>query len=111
LRILKSEKYIGRSVWNRTTTAKDPLTGKIEQVDRPKEDWVVHERADIRSISDEDWAAAQRRWQESDGVFPTERRKKGFEGKQRSYVESHPNHLLSARLNSNAVPAAARSAS
>jgi site-specific DNA recombinase len=32
------------------------------------------------------------------GVFPTRRRKKGFEGKQRSYVESHPNHLLSGSL-------------
>jgi hypothetical protein len=48
--------------------------------------------------SDEDWAAAQRRWQEIDGVFPSKRRKKGFEGKQRSYVESHPNHLLSGSL-------------
>jgi transposase IS66 family protein/recombinase len=35
-RILKDEKYIGRFVWNRTTTAKEPLTGKIKQVDRPK---------------------------------------------------------------------------
>src|SRR5688572_30731032 len=97
-RILKDEKYIGRFVWNRTTTAKDPLTGKIKQVDRPKEDWVVQERPDIRIISDDDWAAAQQRWQEIDGVFPTKRRKKGFEGKQRSYVESHPNHLLSGSL-------------
>jgi DNA invertase Pin-like site-specific DNA recombinase len=97
-RILKDEKYIGRFVWNRTTTAKDPLTGKIKQVDRPREDWVVQERPDIRIISDDDWAAAQRRWQEIDGVFPTKRRKKGFEGKQRSYVESHPNHLLSGSL-------------
>jgi site-specific DNA recombinase len=97
-RILKDEKYIGRFVWNRTTTAKDPLTGKIKQVDRPKEDWVVQERPHIRIISDEDWAAAQRRWQEIDGVFPSKRRKKGFEGKQRSYVESHPNHLLSGSL-------------
>jgi site-specific DNA recombinase len=97
-RILKDEKYIGRFVWNRTTTAKDPLTGKIKQVDRPKEDWVVQERPHIRIISDEDWAAAQRRWQEIDGVFPSKRRKKGFEGKQRSNVESHPNHLLSGSL-------------
>ena len=27
-RILKDEKYIGRFIWNRTTTLKDPLTGK-----------------------------------------------------------------------------------
>lgn len=53
-------------MWNRTTTAKDLL-------DRPKEDSVVQERPDIRIISDENWAAAQRRWQEIDGVFPTMR--------------------------------------
>lgn len=52
-RILKDEKYIGRFVWNRTTTAKDPLSGKIRQVERPKEDWVVQERSDIRIASDE----------------------------------------------------------
>ena len=25
---------------------KDPLSGKMKQVDRPKEEWVVHERPD-----------------------------------------------------------------
>jgi site-specific DNA recombinase len=97
-RILKDEKYTGKFVWNRTTTAKDPLTGKIKQVDRPREEWVVQERSDIRIISDEDWNAAQKRWQEIGGVFPVKRRKKGFEGKQRSYVDSHPSHLLSGSL-------------
>ena len=97
-RILKDEKYIGRFVWNRTTTVKDPLSGKMRQVDRPKEEWVVQERADIRIISDEEWGAAQARWREINGVFPTKRHKKGFEGKRRSYVDSHPTHLLSGAL-------------
>jgi site-specific DNA recombinase len=97
-RILKDEKYTGKFVWNRTTTAKDPLTGKIKQVDRPREEWVVQERSDIRTVSNEDWNAAQKRWQAIGGVFPVKRRKKGFEGKQRSYVDSHPCHLLSGSL-------------
>ncbi len=97
-RILKDEKYIGRFIWNRTTTLKDPLTGKMKQVDRPKEEWVVQERKDIRIISDEQWDAAQARWREIDGVFPRKRGKKGFEGKRKSYVESHPTHLLSGAL-------------
>lgn len=97
-RILKDEKYIGRFIWNRTTTLKDPLTGKMKQVDRPKEDWVVQEREDIRIISDEEWNAAQARWKEIDGVFPTKRGKKGFESKRKSYVDSHPTHLLSGAL-------------
>ena len=78
---------------------KDPLSGKMKQVDRPREEWVVQERAEMRIISDDDWSAAQRRWTEIDGVFPSGRKgKKGFEGKQRSYVESHPTHLLSGSL-------------
>jgi hypothetical protein len=78
---------------------KDPLSGKMKQVDRPKEEWGVQERAEMWIISDEDWAAAQRRWTEIDGVFSRRRKgKNGFEGKQRNYVESHPTHLLSGSL-------------
>ena len=97
-RILKDEKYIGRFVWNRTTTVKDPLSGKMKQVDRPKEEWVTQERPDIRIISDEDWRAAQARWREIDGVFPSKKGKKGFQGTRKSYVDSHPTHLLSGAL-------------
>src|SRR5688572_27900505 len=85
-RILKDEKYTGKFVWNRTTTAKDPLTGKVKQIQRPREEWVVQERSEIRIVSDEDWSAAQKRWQEIEGVFPARRGKKGFQPKQRSYV-------------------------
>jgi hypothetical protein len=65
-RILKDEKYTGKFVWNRTTTVKDPLSGKMKQVDRPKEEWVVQERPEMRIISDDDWSAAQRRWTDVD---------------------------------------------
>src|SRR5690606_12013750 len=70
----------------------------MKQVDRPKEEWVVQERADIRIISEDEWAAAQARWKEIDGVFPSKKGKRGFEGKRKSYVESHPTHLLSGAL-------------
>jgi site-specific DNA recombinase len=99
-RILKDEKYTGTFIWNRTTSVKDPLTGKMKQVDRPKEEWVTQQRPEMRIISDDDRAAADRRWQVIDGVFPSRRKgKKGFEDRpQRSYVESHPTHLLSGAL-------------
>jgi len=97
-RILKDEKYAGKFVWNRTTTVKDPLSGKMKQVERPKEEWVTQQRAEMRIISDEDRQAADFRWREIDGVFPSKKGKKGFEGKRRSYVDSHPTHLLSGSL-------------
>lgn len=97
-RILKDEKYIGRFVWNRKTTLKEPLTGKMKQVPRPKEEWVVQERPDMRIISDEVWNAAQARWREIEDVFPKKKGKKGFESQRKSYVDSHPTHLLSGAL-------------
>ena len=35
---VKDEKYIGGFVWSRTTTVKDPLSGRMKQVDRPNVD-------------------------------------------------------------------------
>jgi hypothetical protein len=97
-RILKDEKYIGQFIWNRTTTVKDPLSGKMKQVDRPKSEWVTQQRDDIRIVSESEWTAAQARWSEIDGVFPRKKGKRGFEGKRKSYVDSHPSHLLSGAL-------------
>lgn len=97
-RILKDEKYLGRFIWNRTTTVKDPLSGKMKQVERPKEEWVIQERSEIRIVSDDTWNAAQARWREIEGVFPARKGRKGFSGKTRSHVESHPTHLLSGAL-------------
>ncbi len=36
-RILKDEQYTGKIVWNRTTTLKHPLSGKMRQCERPTE--------------------------------------------------------------------------
>jgi site-specific DNA recombinase len=70
----------------------------MKQVDRPKEEWVTQERQDIRVISDEDWRAAQARWREVEDVFPRRKGKKGFQSKRKTYVDSHPTHLLSGAL-------------
>ncbi len=97
-RILKDEKYTGIFTWNRTTTSKDPMSGKLRQVTRPKEDWVSQERSEMRIISDGDRIAADQRWKEIDGVFPSGKKRRGFEGPRKSYVKSHPTHLLSGSL-------------
>ncbi len=43
-------------------------------------------------------AAANQRWREIDGVIPSKKGKKGFQGTRLSYVDSHPTHLLSGGL-------------
>lgn len=105
-RILKDEKYTGTFVWNRTTSVKDPLTGRLKKVDRPKEEWVTQQREEMRVISDAERAAADLRWKEIDGVFPSKKGKKGFQGKRLSYVDSHPTHLLSGGLRCGACSGA-----
>jgi len=97
-RILKAERYRGRFHWGRTARVKEPLTGKVKVIPRKQEEWVTLEQAELKIISDEVWAEAQKRWQEIEGVFPRGKKVKGFQGKRTSYVTSHPPHLLSGAL-------------
>ena len=97
-RILKDEKYTGKYIWNRSTHVKDPLSGRRKQVQRPRDEWVIQHRPEMRIISDETWAAAQKRWAEIDRAFPIRRKSGRSPTQQRSYVESHPTHLLSGSL-------------
>jgi hypothetical protein len=108
-RILKDEKYIGGVVWNRTTTVKDPLSGRMKQVDRPKEEWVTQERQDIRIISDEEWNAAQAQWRQVERVFPSRKGKKGFRVSGRARSVHIP--LICCLSRSSAARAAAPSRS
>jgi DNA invertase Pin-like site-specific DNA recombinase len=51
--ILHNELYIGRYIWNRTKGAKDPDTGAMEYRPRPKEEWIIEARPQLRIIDDE----------------------------------------------------------
>ncbi len=97
-RILKNEKYVGRWMWNKTETRRDPLSGRKRRVPKPESEWDVREDETLRIISDGCWARVAERWQEVDRVWPSKRGKKGGHAKQRSYVESNPPHLLSGLL-------------
>ena len=97
-RILKNEKYTGRWVWNRTETRRDPLTGRKRRVPKPESEWLIDENEDLRIVPSDVWDRAANRWKEIDGTWPTRRGRKGFEGQQRSYVSTHPTHLLSGSL-------------
>jgi len=97
-RILKDEKYLGRYTWNKTKAIKDPITGKTKQIDRPKQEWVIQMREELRIVSAETWSQAQKRWKEIEDTYPTMKGKKGFESRQKSYVSTHPPHILSGAL-------------
>ena len=79
-RILKNEKYIGRWIWNRTETRRDPLTGRKRRVPKPESEWDIREDEDLRLVSEDLWQQVTKRWQEVDRVWPVRRRKKGAAG-------------------------------
>ena len=59
--ILNNELYIGRYIWNRSQWVKDPDTGKRKRVDRPRHEWVVEDRPELRIVSDDLWHRVRNR--------------------------------------------------
>ena len=97
-RILKDEKHIGRYTWNKTKTLKDPMSGQRKQVPRPKQEWIIQDRPEMRIVTDDLWRAVQKRWAAIEKTYPTQRGLSGLKGQQKSYVSTHPPHLLSGAL-------------
>src|SRR5262249_8061310 len=97
-RILKNEKYIGRWRWNRTETRRDPRTGRKRQFVKGESEWHIVQSEELRIVPQDTWERVAARWKEIDRTWPKRRGQKGFVGQQRSYVETHPRHLLSGLL-------------
>ena len=60
--LLNNELYIGRYIWNRREWLKDPddATRRVPRM-RPRSEWKVAERPDLRIIDDATWAAVRQR--------------------------------------------------
>ena len=97
-RLLRNEKYIGLWVWNRTETRRDPRTGRLRKFPKPQSEWHTVEDGSLRIISEDLWMNVVARWKTIAGTWPRRQGKRGFEGRQRSYVETHPPYLLSGTL-------------
>ena len=59
--ILNNEVYIGRTIWNRSKSVKDPDTGKRRQVQRPRGEWIQREDESLRIVPQETWEAVKHR--------------------------------------------------
>lgn len=59
--VLNNELYIGRQIWNRSQWVKDPDTGKRARLDRPRDEWLIEIRPELRIVSDEQWNAVRNR--------------------------------------------------
>ena len=76
--MLRREQYVGRLIWNRSRFMKSPGTNKRIRRPRPRTEWKVIERPELRIVPDELWEQVQNRlaWtkkvyggQERDGLL------------------------------------------
>ena len=59
--VLNNELYIGRVIWNRSQWVKDPDTGKRTRMDRPRDEWHIEERPELRIVTDAQWQGVRDR--------------------------------------------------
>lgn len=81
--ILLNERYVGRTIWNRSTWIKDPDTGRRVRRERPESEWIVNEGPEV--VSRDVWMRVQARLSE---------RARSYEGGR----GRHPRYLLSGIL-------------
>ena len=97
-RILKNEKYIGLWIWRKWKNVRDPMTGKIKKVVRPKEEQLPVFKKELVMIGKETWEKARKRWREIKGTWPVRKDRQKGKAKQRSYVYGNPSHLLAGLM-------------
>src|SRR5271166_1587544 len=59
--MLRRDLYTGRVIWNRSRFIRVPGTNKRVARPRPRSEWQISERPDLRIVSDELWQAVQLR--------------------------------------------------
>lgn len=59
--VLNNELYLGRYIWNRSQWLKDPDTRKRVRMDRPRVEWVIEERPELRILDDALWQRSRDR--------------------------------------------------
>ncbi len=96
--ILKNEKYTGLWVWRKGKNVRDPISGSLKKVPRPKNESISAFREDLIIIDKETWEKAQYRWKEITKAWPIRKEQKVPGAIQRSYVHTHPTHLFAGLL-------------
>ena len=60
-RILDNEQYIGKWVWNKTESRRDPLTGRRRRFPKPESEWITCNDESLRIVTQELWDAVRQR--------------------------------------------------
>lgn len=97
-RMLSNEKYLGRWIWNRTGTRRDPRTGKRRRFDKPKSEWKIHEDKTLGIIPEDLWNQVKVRKEATSKTWPGGKGKDGFSSQRASKEKHYPTHLLSGAM-------------
>jgi site-specific DNA recombinase len=98
-RILDSEKYSGRWIWNKTESRRDPRTGRRRRFEKPESEWVITEDEALRIIPKPLWDAVKARRKDMHRTWPGGGKgKPGFSSEQGSRQAHFPTHLLSGSM-------------
>jgi DNA invertase Pin-like site-specific DNA recombinase len=90
--LLRNPVYIGRLVWNRSRTLKDPVTGRIRRRRNVLDSLVETEVPALRLVTDELWARVQARLADAAAETIAERSVAAFWDRRR------PKHLLTGKV-------------
>jgi DNA invertase Pin-like site-specific DNA recombinase len=96
-RLLKNRKYVGWWPWGQRRNVRDPLTGKVRQVDRLPEETESWQRyiPNLQLVDQETFDAAQQLLAENQAAIRGARNKRGrLVGSRRGQADRHPRHLL-----------------
>jgi len=97
-RILDNEKYVGRWVWNRSESRRDPRTGRRRRFVKADTEWVVKQDDALRIVPQALWERVQERRKEVRRSWPGGKGQRGFSRNQRGREHHFPTHLLSGTM-------------
>jgi site-specific DNA recombinase len=63
--ILRNEKYIGKWIFNKSHYSINPDTGRRVQKVNARDEWIIHQREDLRIIPQEIWDKVHKRFDEN----------------------------------------------
>jgi hypothetical protein len=97
-RILDNEKYVGRWVWNKTESRRDPRTGRRRRFNKPESEWVIQEDGSLRIVPQALWEQVRTQRQAVRRSWPGGKGRRGFSREQGGRERSFPTHLLSGSM-------------
>ncbi len=97
-RILRNEKYVARWCWNKTSSRRDPRSGRRRQFVKPESEWVVTEDERLRIVPESLWAEVKKRLAGIKKTWPRPKGTQGFQPGQGSRVVHYPKELLSGAM-------------